>query len=69
MSDVFREERVVLSRGRHVDFHELLVVPALDGQVVPGDRGSVACLWVVCLPRHRLIVTVGHEGPLSTAKA
>ena len=32
-------------------------------------RENVACLRVACLPRHRLIVTVGHEGPLSTAKA
>ena len=42
-----------------MDFHELLVVLARDGQVVPRDRRNVVRLGGgVGL---RLVVTVGHE--------
>ena len=66
---MFSERNVsLLSWECHVDL-ELSGILDRDPQVVLGDRGNVACLWVVCLPRHRLIVTVRHERPLSTAKA
>ena len=40
-----------------------------DPQVALGDGGDVIRLEGVGLPRLRLVVTVGHRGFLSTAKA
>ena len=46
-----------------MDFHELLVILARDGQVDPRDRRNVDCLGGgdVGLLRLCLVVTVGHE--------
>ena len=71
MSDVFCEKRVAVRLGSgHVDCLEPLCIFVRDPQVVLGDRGDVVCLGGggVGLPRLRLVVTVGHEISLSTAK-
>ena len=45
-----------------MDFHELLVILARDGQVDPRDRRNVDCLGGGDVGHLRLcLVTVGHE--------
>ena len=68
--DVFREKRVLRRVRVHVDHLALPGILVRDPQVALGDGGDVIRLeGVVGLPRLRLVVTVGHRGFLSTAKA
>ena len=59
VGDVFREERVLRLVRVRVDYLALPGILVRDPQVALGDGGE----------RLRLVVTVGHRGFLSTAKA
>ena len=69
VGDVLREKRVLRLGRVHVDCLALPGILVRDPPVALGDGGDVVRLeGVVGLSRLRLVVTVGHRGPLSTAK-